>query len=372
MRAYFSKATLVFLMTKHRRTLLILGPALLAIIFIVLYLTSGRYYATDDAYIQAGKVDISSNVSGRILEILVKDNKKVKKGDILFIIDPEPFTLEVAEAKAKVTLAKLKIMALEASLLQYQAEEESARQDLSYLKREYERQQTLQIKNLISKTQFDKARNDYEIANSRLKAMTAQTTNILASLGGKANSPIELHPEVLQAQAALDKAELNLSYTKIPASIDGTVTQVEQVQVGTYINAGAPLFALLSSDNIWIEANFKENDLTYIRPGQTVTFTIDSYPDENFTAVVDSIRPGTGSAFSLLPPENASGNWVKVVQRLAIRIKIDSKKIQVPLAAGLSVNVTIDTGYYNNFWFGKEKKIGKNIERDKNIDKNKR
>jgi membrane fusion protein, multidrug efflux system len=165
-------------------------------------------------------------------------------------------------------------------------------------------------------------------------------------LGGNPELPIDQHPVVQEAQAALDRANLDLSYTVIRAPDDGIAAKVEQLQVGDYITAAAPVFTLISSRDVWIEANFKEDELTYMRPGQSAEVRIDAYPGRRFKAVVSSLSPGTGAQFSLLPPENATGNWVKVVQRVPVRLQMDDAALEgVMLHAGLSVDVTVDTGH---------------------------
>ena len=184
-----------------------------------------------------------------------------------------------------------------------------------------------------------------QAARQQLAATQQQIASVLADLGGNADIPPDRHPQVQQAQAALDRARLNLSYTVVAAPDDGTVTKVEQLQVGDYVTTAQPLFALISDSRVWIEANFKETDLTHMRPGQAATVDIDTYPDHGFEARVTSLSPGTGSAFSLLPPENATGNWVKVVQRLPVRLQLERLPEDVRLHAGMSATVDVDTQY---------------------------
>lgn len=196
---------------------------------------------------------------------------------------------------------------------------------------------------IISQAQFDQAKHALQQAESAYLASQEQALNVLANLGQQADLQVEQHPSVQQAQAALDRANLNLEDTIVRAPVDGIVAKVEQLQVGSYVNASVPQFVLISSENIWVEANFKEDQLSALRQGQSATFKIDTYPGEVFKGKVISVSPGTGSIFSILPPENASGNWVKVVQRLPIRLSIDHASTELPLVAGLSVTVEVDT-----------------------------
>jgi len=342
--------------SRHRRALLIVGgPALVLLGALYVYLTGGRYVSTDDAYVQSARVDVSTDVPGRIAEIYVRDNQHVRKGDVLFKLDQRRFRIAVADAQAQLAGARLKVPSLQAAYRQRKADEAAARSTLAYQQREYARQTELQAEGISSFAQLDQAKNNFQSAEQQLAAAEQQSASALADLGGNPSASAASQPVVRQAQAALDRANLELSYTIVYAPIDGIVTKVEQIQVGDYVNAAAPLFALMSGTDVWVEANFKETNLTYMRPGQYVTFTVDAYPSKTFTGRVMSTSPGTGSSFSLLPPENASGNWVKVVQRLPVRISIDNADGSMPLAAGMSAVVEVDTEHHRSlsslaFW----------------------
>ncbi len=328
---------------------LMVGVPLLAVAAAAYYyLTTGRYVSTDDAYVRAAQVSISSNVSGRVSEVDVRDNQRVRRGETLFRLDPRPFRIAVEAARAHLAAARLQVEALKATYRQRLADLRSAQSELTYQQREYERQMRLLSSGITSQAQADRALLARNQAEQNVAAVRQQITSALASLGGNADIPVDQHPTVEQAQAELDRALLNLSYTTIPAPIDGVVTRVEQIQAGDYINAATPAFALVSTRDVWIEANFKEVQLAHMRAGQSAEVRIDAYPDKTFQATVASVSPGTGAQFSLLPPENATGNWVKVVQRLPVRLQLGG---DVPdLRSGLSASVTVDTQYQRHLF----------------------
>lgn len=328
---------------KHHRTLLLWGvPLFFLLVILFYYIFGGRYVSTDDAYTQAGKVAIASNVPGQVAQIYVHDNQVVKQGQLLFKLDTRPFQIAVNSAQAKLATARLQVQALKANYQQQVANVKAANATLVYQQQEFERQKKLAASGISSKMLLNQTTNAYNTTVQQLEAAKQQLANALATLGNDPEININIHPTVQAAQAELDKAKLNLSYASITAPINGIVTKVELLQKGDYINAGMPVFSLVSNENIWVEANFKETQITHMRPGQSASFYIDAFPDKKFTGKVASSSPGTGSSFSLLPPENATGNWVKIVQRVPIRITIDNLKAQ-HLSAGLSATVTVDT-----------------------------
>jgi membrane fusion protein, multidrug efflux system len=326
-----------------RLPLMLIAPVVVIGGALYFYFTGGRFQTTDDAYVQAAQVVISSNISGRVSEIDVRDNELVRKGAVLFRIDDAPFRIAVQEAQARLASARLEVEGLQATYRERQAQLAGSEDTLTYQQREYERQNGLLASGISSQVQVNQLRHALDSARQARNSAREELAAVAASLGGDANISIENHPAVLQARAALDRAQLNLSYTVIRAPEDGVAAKVEQLQVGNYINASIALFALISTQDVWVEANFKESQLTYMRPGQTATVRIDSYPGELFHARVTSLSPGTGAAFSVLPPENATGNWVKVVQRLPVRLAVIDAPRSLPLRAGLSADVSVDT-----------------------------
>ncbi len=331
-------------MGRHRRFLMWGIPLLAGGIGLIFYLLGGRYVSTDDAYIQAARVAVSADISGRVREIPLVNNQFVHKGDVLIRLDERPYRIARQEAQAQLAGTRLRVAAMKANYRQKLADLKSAENTLAYRKREYERQKKLAAAGISSEAQLDKASQMLQAARQDTAAKQQDADTTLASLGGDPDIAINDHPMVREAQAKLDHAELNLSYTKVTAPMAGIVTKVERLQVGDYVTKGAPLFALVANKNLWVEANFKETDLTHMRPGQRVSIQVDAYSSKEIAGKVASISPGTGSTFSLLPPENATGNWVKIVQRLPVRIVFDHD-LDVPLQAGLSVTAVVDTGY---------------------------
>jgi membrane fusion protein, multidrug efflux system len=325
-----------------RLPLMLAGPLVVLIAATWWYLTSGRYVSTDDAYIQAARTMISTDVAGRVVAVEIGDNQRVTKGQVLFRLDDRPFRIAIEEAKAMLAAARLQVEALKATYRQKLAELRAAQDTLTYQQREFERQRQLAASGVAARATYDQVQNAQQQAEHKVTSTQSDANNILAQLGGDANIATDQHPTVQRAQAALEKAELDLSYAVVKAPQNGIVTKVEQVQPGSYVTASTPVFSMMS-DRIWVEANFKETELTHMRPGQDATVEIDTYPDAVCHGKVISLSPGTGLSFSLLPPENATGNWVKVVQRLPVRLALECNPSDLPLQAGLSASVEIDT-----------------------------
>jgi membrane fusion protein (multidrug efflux system) len=340
---------------RARVPLLVAGPVVAVVLAAYLYLTGGRYERTDDAYVMAARTAISANVPGRVVELAVHDNQQVHRGDLLYRLDDAPFRIYVAEAEAQLATAKLQVESLKATYLQRQADLASAQETLAFQRNELDRQKRLISSGIASQAQVDRAAHALDEARSRLASMQHEIGGVVAQLGGNPQIDPAKHPAVMQAKAALDRARLNLSYTTVTAPSDGVVTRVEQLQVGNYVAASTPVFALVSTRDVWLEANFKEDQLGRMRAGQTASIRIDSYPGKTFEGKVVSVSPGTGSQFSMLPAENATGNWVKVVQRLPVRIELENLDAAAyPLHAGLSAMVKVDTRYQRHLFGANE------------------
>lgn len=327
-----------------RKPLLFAVPLLVLIGALAFYLHGGRYQSTDDAFLDAGMVSVSPNVAGRVIEVDVHNNQHVHKGDVLFRIDPAPFQAAVDEAQAQLHDAITNVGSMRANYRQGQADLAAAQAKLHFAQREAARQKELVQEGISSQSQYDQARLAVQTASRNIQSTRQANASIAAALTGNVDAPTAQQPAVQKAQATLDRAKLDLSYTVVRAAQDGIVSKVDQLQVGDYVEASKPVFTLVGN-RIWVTANFKEDQLQYMRLGQPATIAIDAFPDLDIKGHVASFSPGTGNAFSVLPAENATGNWVKVVQRLPVEIAIDNPPADVPLHAGLSVEATVDTGH---------------------------
>src|SRR5262249_52444924 len=278
------------------------------------YLTGGRYAGTDNAYVHAHMVSVSADISGRVVDVKVHENQLVKAGDVLFQLDPEPLEIAVDQARANVEDARNKIIGLKAAYRTRQEDLKAAEANVGFAQRELQRREKLVAGKIISQSDYDEARNRYDVTVNEAASIRQDISRIISELGGDPDVDPESHPSYRMAQAALADAELNMRRGSVVAPADGVVAHVDMVRPRNYINAGAPVVSIVSQKDVGIEANLKEPDLPYVKPGQKADISIDTYPGRTFTAVVDSIGMATGAEFSVLPPQNASGNWVKVVQ----------------------------------------------------------
>jgi len=327
-----------------RLILLVVIPAGAALIGLLIYLNGGRYIETDNAYIKADKVPISAEVSGMISAVLVNENQTVDTGQLLFRLDPAPFEVAVAIADANLAQVRAELAALKASYHEKQAEIALAQNQYQFSIKQQTRQADLRQQEFVSVAQFDQAEQNTQLAKLQIAAQQQDLQRIAETLGGSADRPINTHPRYRAAYAALQQAQLNLSWSEVRAPVSGTLSKPPKP--GQHLSAGVSALTLVAND-IWVEANFTETDLTYVKPGQSVSISVDTYPDHQWRGTVDSLSPATGAEFSLLPAQNVTGNWVKIAQRIPVRIRLDnSAGAAVPqLRAGLSAITKIDTGH---------------------------
>lgn len=329
------------LLRRWRWPLILGGPILILLIVGYFVITGGHYESTDNAYVQIAKDPVAPSVGGRVTDVYVQDNQVVKKGQLLFRLDARDYQANAAAAEAALAQAEQQIQVQRAAYQQAQANVQAAKDAANYAQTELARQKNLAAAGVASRQQVDQAVNAGNQARSQLAAAQQAAAQALANLGGDPNQPMDRYPAVLRAQADLSRAKLNVSYTDVYAPSDGVVTRVEQMPVGAYLNAAQTGFWLLSGTP-YIEANFKEDQLSHMKVGQLVTIEVDAYPQAHLTGHVSSFSPGTGSAFSALPAQNATGNWVKVVQRLPVRIDFDRPPPGMAARAGLSARVKVD------------------------------
>jgi membrane fusion protein (multidrug efflux system) len=332
-------------MRRYRRVLLLVVLPLVAVVAgATFYLNGGRYVTTDDAYVGAQKVLITPDISGKIDKVVVKEGQHVNEGDVLFEIDPVPFRLAVAQAKATLDQSKITYENLIANVKIYDQMLALAQQGVDLKKRDVERKATLAKSNYGSQLDLDNASTAVVTASAQLEYLKQQQSQAKTQLLGKLDLPLEQFPPYAQAKAALEQAERNLDHSTMRAPISGIATQVEQIQLGRFVVAGTPVFSVIDTAQPWVDANLKESDFTYIATGQTVDIDVDAFPNHVFKGTIGSLSPGTGAQFAILPPQNATGNFVKVVQRVPVRIYFDKDDRYVQkLKAGMSAYTTIDT-----------------------------
>jgi membrane fusion protein (multidrug efflux system) len=300
--------------------------------------------STDNAYVQADTVGISTDVGGTVDEILVHDNQFVRKGQVLFRLRQRAFRISLAGAQAQLGTVRNQILTLKATYTQAQSQIAQAEADIPYFQTTFKRQQDLVSSAAASKASYDKAQQDLSAAEQKVKVAKAEAEAALAQLGDDPNQTVEENPFYLQAQSGVDDAQRQLNDTVVMAPFDGIVTNVPALQVGSYLRAAQQAFSLISTNNIWIEASPKETELTNVKVGQPVTVTVDTYPDDEWEGVVGSISPASGSSFSMLPAQNTTGNWVKVVQRIPMIVNLKDIDSKPPLRVGMSVVINVNTG----------------------------
>jgi membrane fusion protein (multidrug efflux system) len=331
-----------------RKVTLLAGPLIITAVAAYFYMIGGRYMETDNAYLKAGMMSITSEISGKVVEVSVTDNGRVKAGQLLFRVDDQPYQIALARAEANLVKVGGDVESLKADYFNKLADLEQSKTQHNFYLREFNRLNSLLARKTVSAAEVDQAEylyldaiNEIQVTTQALQVVKARLINI--------DLPLQQHPSYLLALAERDKARLDLSHVRTIAPSAGVVANFS-IQKGEYIIAGAPLFSLVDDSYIWVEANFKETDLTHLQVGQAATINVDSYPDHQWQGHVASITPGTGSEFSLLPAQNSTGNWVKVVQRITVNLAIDSASSssdasEVALTTGMSALVKVDTGH---------------------------
>jgi membrane fusion protein (multidrug efflux system) len=310
------------------------------------YVSGGQVISMDDAYVEADKVGVSTDVAGIVKDVDVTENQRVEAHQILYRLDDLQFRLALERADAQIGTVRDSLNALKASYRDMQSQIQQAQNDINYFDTEYHRQQDLLTAHVASQSTFDTARRSLQNAQQKLASLTQQLGAIAANLDDDPTGPVEKNPRYLDAVAQRDEAARQLAHTVVKAPFAGIVTNVPSIAPGKYLQASTTAFYLVATDHVWVVANPKETELTYVRTGQSSVVTVDTYPDIEWRGNIESISPAAAQEFSLLPAQNTSGNWVKVVQRIPVRVRVDlSDKSLPPLRAGMSVEVDVDTGH---------------------------
>jgi len=330
---------------RRRFLLLVVLPLIAALAGLGVYVAGGRYITTDNAYIGAQKVLITPDISGKVAEIMVREGERVHAGDALFALDRTPFALALEQARSKLASARTDFNNLKTNIKSLDELAALAQKNVELKQRDVERKSRLLTSQAGSQADVDTAAAALVTAQLQAQFTRQQRDNALNQLLGDPDLPLERFPAYMQAKAAFDQAERDLDHTVLKAPIDGVATQVDNIQLGRFVTAGSPVLSVIDDAQPWVDANPKETDITYLRPGQKVTIEVDTFPDHVFTGTVQSVSPGTGSQFSILPAQNASGNWIKVVQRVPVRIAFDKDEATRLLRTGMSASVSIDTGH---------------------------
>ena len=326
-----------------RVLLLIVIPLAAVLVGGVLWLRGGGSVGTEDAYVKNDIAQVAPEIAGRVAEVIVRDHAQVGAGDVLVKLDAEPFRLALAKAEAELDAARTTVETARAQWLETSSELGEVESQADYLNRQATRQQALAVSGVTSQTKLEEATNAAAVARDRVTVVKRRLNRMVAALGGNPAVATDEHPLVREKLAERDRARLELRRTTITAPIGGTAVNV-RLQPGDQLKAATPIFVIVAATRPWVEANMKETDLTHVVSGQKASVVLDIYPDIAWKAEVDSISPATGAEFAILPPQNASGNWVKVVQRLQVRVRLLPQRGEPPLRAGMTATVTINIG----------------------------
>lgn len=330
-------------MSARRRVLMLIVPAALLTVAALLYALGGREISSDNAYAKALTVGVTMAISGRVMTLPVQTNQHVEKGELLLEIAPEDYNIAVRTAQADVYVQMARVEALRSEMREISQKLRRARDDVVYFRKEKDRFENLSTTQAISEAQLDEMSHRLAGAESGVAALEQEYRRVGVGLNYNVNLPLEKHPFYMAAVARLESAQLDLARTRVIALMSGVVAN-KNISEGDLVGRGRTVMTLVQDTDLWVEANLKETELTHVRIGQPVVVSFDAYPGVEYAGSVESISPVTGAEFALLPPQNASGNWVKVVQRVPVRIRVEASKEQPPLRAGLSAEVAIDTG----------------------------
>ena len=325
-----------------RLILMVVLPSIAILVALVWYALGARFVTTNNAYVKTDMIAISPEIDGRVASVEVKDNQLVEKGQLMFTLDARSYQIAIQKAEAKISSVKLHVESLRSQYAQAVAKIKDAKQRVAFRKKQYDRQQDLYDRSVGSVAALDEARNELDRAQQDLLISNEQSRQALVELGGNLELPVSQHPMYLEAVAEKNEAELLQGYTAIVAPADGVASRM-QLQAGEWVEQGRPVFNLVARNNLRIEANLKETQMTNVQVGQSVDVTVDAYPDRKWKGVVAQISPATGSEFMVLPAQNATGNWIKVVQRIPVRIDLEPSNDEILLRAGMTANISIDT-----------------------------
>ena len=325
-----------------RTVLLVLVPLAAAAIGIYIYAESGRYVTTENAYIKSNIIAISSDVSGRVEWVGVEDSTLVRKRQILFRLDQQPFKIALDRSEAELDLVRTQVEHLRADYHEAVTQVVTEEEKVKFLTRQLSRHKKLMDRKLGSEQAYDVAAHDLSLAKRQVRVLRQRVQRALQSLGGNPDIRVEAHARFLRARAERDQAAIAWADTSIEAPVDGIVSNMK-LQAGEYVEEGDAVFTIIENGKVWVEANLKETQLTHVLQGQSASITVDAYPGVEWPATVDAIAPATGAEFSVLPPQNATGNWVKVVQRIPVLLDVEQPPKGNPLRAGMTVTVAIDT-----------------------------